>query len=87
MIWIIVFSALALVLIFYIICLLIIGSRADAPRAAYFTGYRKEALFTNRSGDSSDSDVVSSSVPVMPESMPVTLIQHREIPSAAIVEQ
>jgi hypothetical protein len=60
MIWIIVLSALAIALIFYIICLLIIGSRADD---------RKEALFTNRSGDSSDNDVTSSSLPVMPESM------------------
>jgi hypothetical protein len=69
MIWIIALSALALVLMFYIICLLIIGSRADAPRAAHFTGYRKKALFTTRSGDSSNNDVASSSLPVMPESM------------------
>lgn len=85
MIWIIVLSALALM--FYIICLLIIGSRADAPRTASHTEYRKEALSTNRSGNSSDNDVAPSSVPVMPESMPGMLIRHREIPSAAVAER
>jgi hypothetical protein len=76
MIWIIVLSALALYVIF-IICLLIIGSWADD---------RKEAIFTNRFGDSSDNDVASSSsLPVMPESLPGAIVQHREIPSAAMV--
>jgi len=75
MIWIIVLPALVLYVIF-ITCLLIIGSGADD---------QEEALFINRFGYSSDSAVASSSSPVMPESMPGTLVQPREIPSAAVV--
>ena len=51
MMWIIVLSALALYLIF-IMCLLVIGSRADD---------RKEALFMNNLADRSYYDVASAS--------------------------
>jgi hypothetical protein len=74
MIWIIVLSALAFYA-FFITCLLIIGSGADD---------QEEAIFINRFGYSSDSAVASSSSPVMPESMTGTLVQPREIPSAAM---
>jgi hypothetical protein len=86
MIWIIVLVTLALALMFYIICLLMIGSRADAPRSAYLAGYRKEAFFADRSGNSSDNDADPASVSGMPEGMPETLTRHREIPTGAIVE-
>jgi hypothetical protein len=65
---IIVLSALAYVI--FIMCLLIIGSRADD---------RKEALFTHSIADRSANDVASSSCYLaMPKRMPWTPVQPQE---------
>ena len=76
MIWIIVLSASALYSIF-IMCLLVIGSRADD---------RKEALFDNRFAGSSDNGVVSSlSIPALPGRMSRTSARPQKTSFAPMV--
>jgi hypothetical protein len=87
MVWIIVLVASALALMFYIICLLVIGSRADAPRSAYLTAHSKEAPYANLSGNSSDNDADSASVSGKPERITETLIRHGKIPTGAVLER